>query len=102
MEFKSFTPRVDKSRRLVLTRFYAGVKDSNSFCYQIHRITKSGTVDKRFKTLYSFATDDFTKVKEFRHSQDGRPVKVYKTPFKSVFGVKEKNDPIQVWRKVEL
>lgn len=98
MTFKSFTPKVDKRRRLVLTRFYTGVGDANSFCYRVNRITKSGTVDKRFKSLFAFGTDDFSSVKEFKHSIDGRPVRVYKKPFKSVFGVKEKSDPKMVWQ----
>ena len=49
-KFKTFTPRVDTKRRLVMTRFYAGV-GNNSFCYVIHRITKKNTIDKRFKYL---------------------------------------------------
>ena len=51
-KFKSFTPRVDTKRRLVMTRFYAGVNNYNSFCYMIHRTTKKGTIDKKFKFLY--------------------------------------------------
>ena len=47
-KFKTFTPRVDIKRRLVMTRFYAGVNKSNSFCYMIHRITKKGKIDKGF------------------------------------------------------
>jgi len=99
---KSFTPKVDQKRRLVLTRFNAGIKDSNSFCYQITRITKTGSVDKRFKTLYAFGTDDFDSVKTFSHSSTGEPVKVFKKPFKSVFGVKEKNDAKSVWNSIKL
>jgi len=38
VKYKSFTPKVDLKRRLVLTRFYAGIKDSNSFSNQITRI----------------------------------------------------------------
>ena len=60
MSYKSFTPKVDTKRRLVMTRFYAGIRDSNNFCYQINRITKTGTVDKRFKPLFAFG---FTSVK---------------------------------------
>ena len=101
-KYKSFTPKVDQKRRLVLTRFYTGVKESNSFCYQITRITKSGAVDKRFKPLYSYATDDFDDVKSFSHSSTGEPVKVFKKPFRSVFGVKEKNDPKSVWNAIKL
>ena len=102
MSYKSFSPKVDTKRRLVMTRFYTGIKNSNSFCYQINRITKKGTVDKRFKPLFAFGTDDFSSVKEFKHSLTGEPVKVFRKPFKSVFGVKEKNNPVVVWKKIEL
>jgi hypothetical protein len=95
--FKTFSPKVDQKRRLVLTRFYTGVKDSNSFCYQITKITKTGTLDKKFKPLYAFGTDDFNSVKSFSHSGNGQQVKVFKKPFKSVFGVDKKNDPVSVW-----
>ena len=100
-KYKSFTPKVDQKRRLVLTRFYTGVKHSNSFCYQITRITKTGSVDKRFKALYAYGTDDFDSVKSFQHSSTGDKVKVFKKPFKSVFGVKEKNDPTIVWKSIK-
>jgi hypothetical protein len=99
--FKTFSPKVDQKRRLVLTRFYTGVKESNSFCYQIAKITKTGTLDKKFKPLYAFGTDDFDSVKTFSHSSTGEPVKVFKKPFKSVFGVKEKNDAKSVWNSIK-
>jgi hypothetical protein len=99
--FKSFTPKVEQKRRLVLTRFYTGVKNSNSFCYQITRITKNGTIDKRFKPLYAYGTDEFESVKEFQHSGNGDPVKVFKKPFKSVFGVKDKNNPTNIWKSIK-
>lgn len=98
--FKTFSPKVDQKRRLVLTRFYTGVKESNSFCYQITKITKTGSLDKKFKPLYAFGTDDFNSVKSFSHSGNGQSVKVFKKPFKSVFGVDKKNDPVSVWRKI--
>jgi hypothetical protein len=41
-------------------------------------------------------------VKEFKHSLTGEKVKVFRKPFKSVFGVKEKNNPVVVWKNVEL
>jgi hypothetical protein len=96
--FKSFSPKVDEKRRLVLTRFYTGVKDSNLFCYQITRITKNGSIDKRFKPLYAYGTDEFDSVKEFQHSGTGEKVKVFRKPFKSVFGVREKNNPSTIWK----
>jgi hypothetical protein len=101
MKYKSFTPKVDQKRRLVITRFYTGVKESNLFCYQITRINKLGLVDKRFKPLYAYGTDDFDGVKNFLHSGTGEPVKVAKKPFKSVFGVKEKNNPITIWNSLK-
>ena len=102
MKYKSFTPKVDQKRRLVLNRFYAGVGDAPNFCYQVTRINKSGEVDKKFKPLYAFGTDDFSSIKEFQHSSTGQAVKVFKKPFKSVFGIKEKNDPKQVWKGIKL
>ncbi len=102
MKYKSFTPKVDQKRRLVLTRFYAGVGDSGQFCYQINRINKAGEIDKKFKALYAFGTDEFQSVKEFQHSSTGQPVKVFKKPFKSVFGVKEKNDPKKIWKSITV
>jgi len=97
-KFKTFSPKVDTKRRLVITRFYTGVKDSNSFCYIVNRINKKGETDKRFKSLYAYGTDDFKSVKEFSHVKTGKPVKVFKTPFKSVFKVEEKNNPVAVWK----
>ncbi len=63
--FKQFTPRVDKDKRLVITRFYAGIKGNNTFCYTVSRINKKGELDKKFKPLYAFGTDDFSSVKTF-------------------------------------
>lgn len=80
-----------------MTRFYAGVNKSNSFCYMIHRITKKGTVDKRYKFLYCFATDDYSKVKEFHNANTGEPTRVYKTSFKGVFKIKDKFDILTIW-----
>lgn len=100
--FKSFSPKADVKRRLVITRFHAGTsKDVNQFCYQINRITKVGTVDKKFKPLYAFGTDDFDTVKEFKHSGNGEVIKVFKKPFKSVFGVDDKNNPEKIWKKTK-
>jgi hypothetical protein len=101
-DFKSFSPKADKQRRLVMTRFHSGTsKDVNSFCYQITRITKLGTVDKKFKPLFAYGTDDFDSVKEFKHSGNGETVKVFRKPFKSVFGVDEKNNPEKIWKKIK-
>lgn len=95
--FKSFTPKVDKSRRLVMTRFYAGVNGSNVFCYEVSRINKKGLKDKKFSTLFAFGEDDFSSIKDFSSSRTGEKVKVFKSPFKSVFGLKEKANPEVVW-----
>tara|TARA_R110000868_G_scaffold14135_1_gene66022 strand:- start:54 stop:377 length:324 start_codon:yes stop_codon:yes gene_type:complete len=101
-KFKSFTPRVDTKRRLVMTRFYAGVNNSNSFCYMIHRITKKGTIDKKFKFLYCFGTDDYSKVKEFHHANTGELMRTYKTSFKGVFKVKDKFDVLTLWKHSQV
>lgn len=100
-KFKTFTPKVDSKRRLVMTRFYTGVKNSNSFCYVIDRINLKGEKDKKFKSLYSFGTDDFKSVEKFSHSVSGQEVKVYKSTFKSVFKVKEKGDPVSIWKTIK-
>mgnify|MGYP003638107102 FL=1 len=96
-KFKSFTPRVDIKRRLVMTRFHAGVNNSNLFCYVIHRITNKGTIDKRFKFLFCFGTDDYSNVKEFRNANNGELTRVYKTSFKGVFKLKGKSQPLSIW-----
>lgn len=98
--FKAFSPKVDHKRRLVMTRFYTGVKDTNSFCYQINKITQTGAIDKKFKPLYAFGTDDFKSVGTFSHSGNGGVVKIFKTSFKSVFGVVKKNDSVSIWQKI--
>lgn len=100
-KFKTFSPKVDTKRRLVMTRFYTGVKESNSFCYIVQRINKKGETDKRFKPLFAYGTDDFKSVNEFKNSLTGKPIKVFKTPFKSVFEVKEKNNPIEIWKSIQ-
>jgi hypothetical protein len=82
-----------------MTRFYTGVNGANSFCYQIVRITKNGFIDKRFKPLYCFATDDFSTVGEFHHWGSGEVVRVYKKPFKTVYGVSDRSNPIAIWEE---
>ena len=77
MRYKKFSPKVDTKRRLVMTRFYTGIKESNSFCYLINRINKKGEIDKRFKSLYSYGTDDFKSIKEFSNSKTGITVRVF-------------------------
>ena len=99
MAFKRFFPKVDKTRRLVMTRFYSGVNGSNSFCYVIHRINKKGTIDKRFKPLYCYADDDFSSATEFHHWGSGEKVKVFKKPFKTVFGVSDRSNPVAIWEE---
>jgi hypothetical protein len=96
-KFKTFTPRVDTKRRLVMTRFYAGVRNENSFCYVIHRITKKNTIDKRFKHLYSYGDDDYGSVTEFHHAQSGEVVRVFKSSFKSVFKITDKLNVLEIW-----
>jgi hypothetical protein len=96
-KFKTFTPRVDVKRRLVMTRFYTGIRNENSFCYVIHRITKKNTIDKKFKYLYCFSNDDYTTVKEFNHSLTGEPYRIYKSSFIGVFKLKDKLQPLLIW-----
>ncbi len=96
-KFKSFSPKVDSKRRLVLTRFYTGVKGDPSFCYLIHRITKKNTIDKRFKHLYAYGSDDYGSVTEFHHAQTGEVVRVFKSSFKSVFKITDKLDVLEIW-----
>ena len=100
-KFKTFSPKVDTKRRLVMTRFYTGVKESNSFCYIVQRINKKGETDKRFKSLFAYGSDDFKSVNDFKNSLTGQTSKVFKTPFKSVFKVKEKNNPIEIWKSTQ-
>ena len=100
-KFKSFSPKVDSKRRLVLTRFYTGVKGDPSFCYLIHRITKKNTIDKRFKHLYAYGDDNYKSVTEFHHAQTGNPVRVFKSSFKSVFKITDKLDVLEIWNSAQ-
>ena len=100
--FKQFTPKVDKDKRLVITRFYAGINGNNTFCYNVSRINMKGEIDKRFKPLYAFGTDDFSTVKSFMNQSTGQPVRVVKKPFKVVFGIEDKANPKEFWNKVNL
>ena len=100
-KFKSFAPKVDTKRRLVLTRFYTGINGENSFCYLIYRITKKGTVDKRFKYLFAYGDDNYGSVTEFHHAQSGEVVRVFRSSFKSVFKIKDKLDIIEIWKTME-
>ena len=96
-KFKSFAPKVDTKRRLVLTRFYTGINGENSYCYLIHRITKKNTIDKRFKYLYSYGDDNYGSVTEFHHAQSGEVVRVFKSSFKSVFKITDKLNVLEIW-----
>ena len=96
-KFKSFNPKIDTKRRLVLTRFYTGVKGEPSFCYLNHRITKKNTIDKRFKYLFAYGDDNYGSVTEFHHAQSGEVVRVFKSSFKSVFKIKDKLDVLEIW-----
>ena len=76
--FKSFTPKADVKRRLVLIRFYIGINGSNGFYYRINKITKKGSIDKRFKHLYAIGSDDFDSIEDFKASTSGEVVRVFK------------------------
>lgn len=99
-KFKNFTPRIDRKRRLVLFRWYAGIDGANSFCYTINKITKKETIDKRFKYLFVFGTDDVDSIGEFKRAQTGEIAKVFKTAFRSVFGLAngDKCDALAIWK----
>jgi len=94
--YKKFLPKVDKKRRLILTRFYSGVAGQNVWCYQIHRVTKLGQIDRKWKPLYAFGSDDFSAVGEFKHSTTGQIVKVPKSQFRAVSGVVNKKDVLEI------
>jgi len=98
-KFKSFMPKTDLKRRLVLTRFYCGVKGHNSFMYEIHKITKHETVHCGFKHLYAIGTDDFESVDGFHHSKTGEPVQVFKSAFKGVSGCVDKLNILNIWKR---
>jgi len=100
-KFKSFAPKVDTKRRLVLTRYYSGVAESNSFCYLIYRITKKNTIDKRFKYLYAYGNDNYRDITEFHHASTGDPVRVFRSSFKSVFKIKDKLDVLEIWNSAQ-
>jgi hypothetical protein len=97
-KFKSFSPKVDSKRRLVLTRFYTGIRGENSFCYLIYRITKKNTIDKRFKYLFAYGDDNYGSVTEFHHAQSGEVVRVFKSSFKSVFKITDKLNVLEIWK----
>jgi len=99
--FKKFTPKVDREKRLVITRFYSGVNGNNAFCYNVSRINMKGELDKRFKPLYAFGTDEFSSVKTFMNQSTGQPVRVVKKPFKVVYGIEDKANAKEVWDKVK-
>ena len=63
----------------------------------VGKINLKGTIDKRFKPLFSFTDGDFSQIKEFQHSGTGEQVKVVKSRFKPVFGLKQKNSPQSIW-----
>lgn len=100
MGFKKFSPKVDKNRRLVLTRMYAGIRGTNVFQYTIHKMNISGQINSNWKHLFAFGTDDFKSVSKFRNANTGETSKVYKTAFTSIAGVSEKTNPTMVWRKM--
>ena len=65
----------------------------------IYKITKKNTIDKRFKSLFAYGTDEFSSVSNFSNTRTGKPTRVFKTTFKSVFGTANSVDPIEVWNK---
>ena len=100
MRFKKFSPKVDKKRKLVLTRMYAGIRGTNVFQYTIHKMNALGQINSNWKHLYSFGTDEFKSIEQFKNANTGETSKVYKTAFTSIAGVSEKSNPTMVWKKM--
>lgn len=91
-------PKINKSKRLVVTRVNCGVGENTLYLYQIWRITKLGNVDKRFKPLFAITDRDFQKIPQFFHSKTGEAIKIAKTQFKTVTGVYDVGNPESIWK----
>lgn len=98
-KYKTFIPKVDIKKRLVLTRFYCGIKNNNCFMYTIHNITLNNTISIPFNHLFCLSNDDYNSVNEFYNSKTGDPVEVLKTDFKSVLGTDDNNNILEVWSR---
>ena len=83
-----------------MIRIYVGVKGANSFLYKVQRITNTNTIDKRFKYLYAYGNDCITSVQDFYSASSGEVSKLYKSAFKRVPNIKNKQDIREVWLNV--
>ena len=97
-DFKPFTPKIDKVRRLVLTRFYCGMNGGDLFMYQIHKINSDNMVDKFFTHLYALGTHQMDSVGSYHHAKTGEPVEVFKMDFQHVCGCDGLQNVEKIWK----
>ena len=65
-------------------------------------VTLISGIDKRFKYLYCYSDDDYTNVKEFNHALTGEPYRIYKSSFKGIFKLKDKLNPVNIWKHSQV
>ena len=97
-KFLPFAPKIDKVRRLVLTRFYCGMNGNDLFMYQIHKINSDNMVDQFFSHLYALGTHNIDSVGSYYHSKTGEPVEVFKMDFKHVNGCDDLQNVEKIWK----
>ena len=96
-------PKVDVERRLVMTRFNISTdRDREIWCYQITRITRANTLDKRFKPLYAVVEEDGALPTHFKNSRTGESIRIIKSKFKSVSRCLPTDSPVDILNKVQL
>ena len=79
-----------------LTKVYRTDEVESTALNEVSFEIQKGELDKKFKPLYAFGTDDFSSVKTFMKQTTGEPVRVVKRPFKVVFGIEDKSDAKEV------
>ena len=94
-------PKVDKTRRLVATRCDISVNDSKLYLYQIWKITKTETIDKRQKPFFAVTDQEFSKIKEFRNSKTGEVVKIAKSNFKTQSTRIDQFDVVEIFKRAK-
>jgi hypothetical protein len=93
-------PKVDKQSRLVMTRFNISTdRDREIWCYQITRITRANTLDKRFKPLYAVVEGDGALPTHFKNSRTGDLIRIIKSKFKSVSRCLTTDSPVDIFNK---
>ena len=45
-----------------------------------------------------FLQQDYSNVKEFHHALTGEPYRIYKSSFKGIFKLKDKLNPVNIWK----